>query len=137
MPLDWRRCTGLSLMLIGLSVTFPNSIAAQSILTDTPEHVEQTRQFGHSIIETNEIIRTRLEGAKARLEYQSTLGRAVDIAKRLIPGYSEYKLRGNTGQTSFLEGLRGANLMAQARELWRLEPDELKAEPAPEICTGR
>lgn len=92
-----------------------------------PEHVEKIKQFGHSIIETNEIIRTRLEDAQARAKNQSYLGYGADFAKSLVPGYSEVKLRGNTDETSSFYGLRGQNLMAQAREDWRLPPAELKA----------
>lgn len=94
---------------------------------EVPDHVENIKQFGHSIIETNEIIRTKLEDAKAKVARQSTLGWGLDFAKGLVPGYNEVKLRGNTDDVGFFNGLRGTNLMEQARSDWRLPPEELKA----------
>lgn len=93
---------------------------------EIPEHVSNIKATSQNLTAAREMIRTRLEDAKAKAADQSYLGRAADFTKELLPGYTESALKGGWSQI-FRDGGRGTALRADARRLWALPPDELKS----------
>lgn len=111
--------------MYNVSDAFHNGSFMPEAMEKIPEHVDRTRQVGESILATNEIIRTRLENARAKLKNESFVGSAVDFGKELIPGYIESTLKG--GWSNVLSGgLRGTAMLEKAQEYWSLPPDQLR-----------
>lgn len=90
-----------------------------------PDQVRDIKKTTQSITEAREMIKTRLENAKALAEDQSTLGRAADFMKEMVPGYTEQALKGGWSNI-FSGGLRGEYLQAKSNALLSLPPDKLK-----------
>lgn len=89
-----------------------------SAAKEEPDYIAPLGQVGSEAIAKSEMINTSMENLKDANQGQSWMGWAWDEAKGLVPGYSEYKLRGNVPGTGFLTGgLLGGNLQAQARQL--------------------
>lgn len=87
-----------------------------------PEEANDFKRLGSTLAAYHEYAVTHLQNAQAEVESQSTVGWIADQAKGLVPGYTDVKMRGLTGDTSRFSGLLGQNLYEQAQELSR-SPD--------------
>lgn len=103
-----------------------NNVLDEAIMQD-PEAVAKIMNDHGTMITKNQIIDTMLEDVRDEVKNQGWLPWGADMVKSLIPGYSDYMMRGNVREVGIFAGLgAGNNLEEQRRFLLRNDPETLR-----------
>src|SRR6185295_3633404 len=95
---------------------------------DNPEVIAKMTNDHEQLISKMQVIDTLIEDTQDTLKHQGYIGYGYDVAKQMIPGYTDYQLRGLTDSVGQFSGIgRGENLELQRKELLRLPIDEMAA----------
>lgn len=91
-----------------------------------PEFAAQLAGKHAELITKQQVIDTMIEDTQDTLKNQGYLGYGYDIAKTMIPGYTDYQLRGLAPGVGQLTGIGlSENLDEQRKTLMRLPTDEM------------
>jgi hypothetical protein len=90
---------------------------------EEPRTLASQVDLGRSLIRKQQTVLRELQDAQDAVEEQSMAGWGVDFAKRLVPGYTDVKLRGLTDSPGWSGIFRGNHFDIQAQEAYR-KPDE-------------
>lgn len=102
-----------------------NNVLDKAIMED-PAAVAKIMNDHSTLIAKNQVIDTLLEDARDAYKNQSWFSWGIDQGKSLIPGYTDYMMRGNVQDVGVFAGLgMGANLQEQRRNLLQNTPEDL------------
>ena len=102
-----------------------DNVLHQAFMED-PKAVQNIMDNHNSLIVKNQIIDNLLADAHDEAKAQGWFGWGVDVAKSLVPGYTDYMLRGNVRDVGIFKGLGlGENLEEQRKTLMRMTPEQL------------
>jgi len=106
----------------------PDNILTEAQKTN-PEGVAKLTNDHSDLITKQQLLNTEIENTEDALKEQGWLGYGYDIARGMIPGRADYRLRGRVEGVGQFTGLgRGENIEEQAKALFRLPADEMGAE---------
>lgn len=101
-----------------------NNVLDKATMQD-PEAVATILNNHGDLITKNQIVQTLLQNASDAYKNQGWFSWGTDVAKSMIPGYSDYMLRGNDPNIGiFAGGGLGQNLRKQMQDLYDLPVDE-------------
>lgn len=92
-----------------------------------PEATNKGIEVGKDLRWKKEMAQSLDEKVDAAIHQQSYVGYGVDLAKQLVPGYNEAKLRGTSPSTSALSGLLGDQLSRATADSYFLPGEQFLA----------
>lgn len=114
--------------LTDLQNKFIKETVMPDAMKDYAQGVEESAATGRDWVTKTEIAKTKLENIQNKYQGQSWTGWTVDQLKDVVSFgmYRQAKLRGNTDQTGFWNGLLGENIEGQVRDLYRLPTEQFE-----------